>query len=51
MAQAPGNALAKSALWTASAMDNTFNVLEKTVVEEINDFVGPKCTEIKDEIK
>jgi hypothetical protein len=42
-------ALAKSALWSATAADNTFGVLNKTIVEDINDFIGPKCDEVKDE--
>jgi hypothetical protein len=42
-------ALAKSALWSATAADNTFGVLQKTVVEDINDFIGIKCLEVKDE--
>jgi hypothetical protein len=41
--------LAKSALWSATAADNTFGVLNKTIVEDINDFIGPKCQEVKDE--
>jgi hypothetical protein len=43
--------LAKSALWSATAADNTFNVLQSTVVEDINDFIGVKCLEVKDELK
>ena len=41
--------LVKGAMWTATATDNTFNVLQSTVVENINDFIGPKCDEVKDE--
>jgi hypothetical protein len=41
--------LVKGAMWTATATDNTFNVLQSTVVEDINDFIGPKCDEVKDE--
>lgn len=41
--------LAKSALWSATAADNTFGVLQKTIVEDINDFIGTKCLEVKDE--
>jgi hypothetical protein len=40
-------ALVKGAMWTATATDNTFNVLQSTVVEDINDFIGPKCDEVK----
>jgi len=42
-------ALVKGAMWTATATDNTFNVLQSTVVEDINDFIGPKCDEVKGE--
>jgi hypothetical protein len=41
--------LAKSALWSATAADNTFGVLQSTVVEDINDFIQNKCTEVKEE--
>lgn len=41
--------LVKGAMWTATATDNTFNVLQGTVVEDINDFIGAKCDEVKDE--
>jgi len=39
--------LVKGAMWTATATDNTFNVLQGTMVEDINDFIGPKCDEVK----
>jgi hypothetical protein len=41
--------LVKGAMWTATATDNTFNVLESTIVKDINDFIGPKCDEVKSE--
>ena len=41
--------LAKSALWSATAADNTFGVLQSTVVEDINDFIENKCNEVKEE--
>jgi len=41
--------LLKSAMWTATATDNTFNVLQSTLVEDINDFIGPRCDEVKPE--
>lgn len=41
--------LVKSAMWTATATDNTFNVLQSTMVEDINDFIGKKCDEVKSE--
>jgi hypothetical protein len=40
-----GTTLAKSALWSATAVDNTFNVLQGAVVEQINEFFGSKCDE------
>ncbi len=40
-------ALIKSAMWAATATDNTFNVLESTLVEDINDFISNKCDEVK----
>jgi hypothetical protein len=43
--------LAKSVLWSATAADNTFGALQGTVVDDINDFVGVKCLEVKDELK
>jgi hypothetical protein len=43
--------LAKSVLWSATAADNTFGALQSTVVEDINDFIGTKCLEVKDELK
>ncbi len=42
-------ALIKSALWTATAADNTVNILSSTLVEDINDFIGKKCDEVKDQ--
>ena len=41
--------LAKSALWSVTAADNSFGVLQSTVVEDINDFIQNKCTQVKDE--
>ncbi|KAB2919454.1 MAG: hypothetical protein F9K29_05170 [Hyphomicrobiaceae bacterium] len=41
--------LAKSALWSATAADNSFGVLQSTVVEDINEFIQAKCTEVKEE--
>lgn len=41
--------LLKGAMWTATATDNTFNVLQSTIVEDINDFIGPRCDEVKAE--
>jgi hypothetical protein len=44
-----GPTLVKGAMWTATATDNTLNVLQSTLVEDINDFVHDKCMEVKDE--
>ena len=41
--------LIKSALWTATAADNTVNLLSSTIVDEVNDFVSKKCDEVKDQ--
>lgn len=44
-----GPAIVKGALWTATATDNTLNVLQSTLVDDINDFIHDKCMEVKDE--
>jgi len=41
--------LVKGALWTATAADNTVHLLSSTLVDDINDFIGKKCDEVKDE--
>ncbi|HRY07198.1 MAG TPA: hypothetical protein P5114_08755 [Hyphomicrobiaceae bacterium] len=41
--------LLKGAMWTATGTDNTFNVLQSTLVEDINDFITKKCDEVKDD--
>jgi hypothetical protein len=43
--------LVKGAMWTATATDNTFNVLQSMVVEDINRFLGESCDEVKGELK
>jgi hypothetical protein len=43
--------LVKGAMWTATATDNTFNVLQSTLVEDINLFIADKCLEVKGEWK
>ena len=43
--------LIKGAMWTATATDNTFGVLQSTLVEDINEFIAKKCPAIKDELK
>jgi hypothetical protein len=39
--------LVKGAMWTATATDNTFNVLQSSLVEDINDFTSNGCDEVK----
>jgi hypothetical protein len=41
--------LIKSALWTATAADNTVNLLSNSIVEEVNAFLGKRCDEVKDQ--
>jgi hypothetical protein len=41
--------LIKSALWTATAADNSVGLLSSTITEAINDFVGKQCDEVKDQ--
>lgn len=41
--------LVKGVMWTATGTDNTFNVLESTLIKDINDFVSTKCDEVKDD--
>lgn len=41
--------LAKSALWSITAADNTFGLLQSVAVDDINEFVTTKCMEVKDE--
>src|SRR5262252_4757920 len=38
-----GSKAAKGALWSASAVDNTLNVLQGALLEQINEFFGSKC--------
>ena len=42
-------ALLKGAMWTATAADNAVNLLNGTLVEDINDFIAKKCDEVKSE--
>jgi hypothetical protein len=44
-----GPALVKGLMWTATATDNTVNVLGSMVVDDVNDFVTVKCDEVKAE--
>jgi hypothetical protein len=41
--------LAKSALWSITAADNTFGLLQSIAVDDINEFITTKCMEAKDE--
>lgn len=41
--------LIKSALWTATAADNTVNILSGSIVEEVNTFITKRCDEVKDQ--
>jgi hypothetical protein len=41
--------LAKSALWSVTAADNTFGLLQSIAVDDINEFITTKCMEVKDE--
>jgi hypothetical protein len=43
-----GPKVAKAALWSATAADNSFGVLQSSVVEDINDFIQNKCMEVKE---
>ena len=40
-----GPTMVRRALWSATAVDNMFNVLQSTVVERINEFLGSGCDE------
>lgn len=41
--------LIKGAMWTATAADNTVNMLSGSLVEDINDFIFKKCDEVKED--
>ena len=41
--------LVKGAMWTATATDNTFNVLQGMVTEDINHFATTGCDEVKED--
>jgi len=40
--------LAKSALWSATAADNAFGILQNTLVEDVNRFIETRCMEVKE---
>ncbi len=44
-----GPTLVKGLMWTATATDNTVNVLGSMVVDDMNDFVTAKCDEVKED--
>ena len=41
-------ALAKTALWSITAVDNAFGLLQSIAVEDINEFIATKCMEVKE---
>jgi hypothetical protein len=41
-----GPTMVKSAVWSATAVDNTFNVLQRIVIAQINDFFGSSCDQV-----
>jgi hypothetical protein len=43
--------LAKSAIWSATAVDSNFSVISSGVVNQINNFLGEKCKEVGIDIK
>jgi hypothetical protein len=43
--------VAKSVLWSATALDNQLNVLGGELIETVNGFVEKKCAEVGDELK
>ncbi len=42
--------LAYSVLWPGTQLDNSVNILEGTLVEMVNEFMGNKCGEVKDQL-
>ena len=40
--------LAKTALWSVTAADNTFGLLQSLAVEDFNTFIDTKCEEVKE---
>jgi len=45
-----GPTVAKSAIWSTAKLDNNLGVLEGIVLESVNEFFGPSCDDLKDEI-
>jgi hypothetical protein len=44
-----GPKLAKTALWSATAADNSFGLLQSIVVDDVNEFIQTRCMEVKGE--
>lgn len=42
--------LAYSVIWPGAALDNSLNILEGALVEMINEFMGKKCRDVKDQL-
>lgn len=42
--------LAYSVIWPGATLDNSVNVLEGQIVKMINEFMGRKCREVKDQL-
>ena len=42
--------LAYSVIWPGATLDNSVNSLEGQVVKMINEFMGKKCAEVKDQL-
>src|SRR5262249_9225797 len=45
-----GSAVAKGALWPTATLDNYTGVFEGLAVESVNDYFGPHCDEVKEEL-
>jgi len=43
-----GPTLAKTVLWPTTAADNSFGVLQSTVLEDVNEFIQTRCMEVKE---
>ena len=42
--------LAYSVIWPGAALDNSLNILQGPLVEMINEFMGNKCRDVKDQL-
>jgi hypothetical protein len=45
-----GSPVAKGALWPTATLDNYTGVFQGAVVKSINNYFGPLCDEVKDEL-